>query len=123
LWRGLNQPWLALDPLAGLAELYLAQNKLPQAAACIEPILNRLPPEQNSGGMYHSLAGVDDPARIFRAGYAVLQANGDPRAEMVLAQGGQFLHAQAAAIKDERLRRTFLERAIIDPARLLWPVG
>jgi len=111
LWRGMGQPHLALDALAGLAEVFLAQNNLPQAATSVAAILPHLHLEQFSSNQNHTLTGADNPAKIYRVCHTVLAANGDARAEKVLRHGHILLQTRAATIKDEALRRGFLEQA------------
>ncbi len=82
LRQELDQPHLATEPLASLAQVRLTQQNLPQAKALVEEILNHLDANTASNGTGYGLAGTDNPAQIHQICYRVLQANGDPRAEV-----------------------------------------
>jgi len=95
----LGQPHMAMEPLAGVARVSLAQNDLAQAQ--IEEILGFL--EDNT------LDGTEEPFRVYLTCYRVLHANQDPRAQVLLATVHNLLQDQAAKIEDEGMRRSFLE--------------
>ncbi len=101
LRRELGQTRLAMDPLAGLARLALAQGDLPQARAYAAEILNHL--EKSS------LDGADEPCRVYLTCYRVLCAVQDSGAQAILSKAHGLLQARAARIGDEELRRSFLE--------------
>jgi class 3 adenylate cyclase/tetratricopeptide (TPR) repeat protein len=101
LRRQMEFSHLAMDSLAGLARVYLAENDLGQAIDCVDEIL------AYEGTA--TLAGVDEPFRVYLACYLVLQSAGDPRAAEILSRAYGLLQARAATIGDEVLRRSFLE--------------
>ena len=92
---------LAIESLAGLAHVSLAQGDPAQAQAQVEEILAHL--ESNS------LDGTDEPFRIYLTCYRVLRAGQDPRAQEILSTAHRLLQERAAKISDEELRRSFLE--------------
>ena len=102
--RELHQLRYAIDALAGLARVCMAQGDLSQAQAHVEEILGYL--------QDHTL--VDDwllegAMRQYLTCYRVLQINDDPRAKEILEKGYHLLQEQAAKISDEGERRSFLE--------------
>jgi predicted ATPase/DNA-binding SARP family transcriptional activator len=99
--RETNQHFLAMETLAGLARVSLAQKNPSQALAQVEEILSYLET--------HTLAGTDNPIEIYLTCYHVLCANQDPRASDILRTAHDLLQKQAADIDDEVLRRSFLE--------------
>ena len=101
LRREFGQPHMAMEPLAGLARVSLAQNDLAQAQAHVEEILSFL--EDNT------LDGTDEPFRVYLTCYRVLRANQDPRAQVILTTAHDLLQHQAAKIEEYALRRSFLE--------------
>ena len=101
LRRELGQTHLAMDPLAGLARLALAQGDLPQARACAAEILNHLETS--------SLDGTDEPGRVYLTCYRVLCAVQDSGAQLILSKAYGLLQERVARIGDEELRRSFLE--------------
>jgi tetratricopeptide (TPR) repeat protein len=100
--RQLNQPSLALEPLAGLARVALAQANLAEAMAHCEEILAYL----EQGG---TLDGADEPLRVLLTAVQALQAAGDRRAAATLDQAHTRLVDQAARIRDEPSRKSYLE--------------
>ncbi len=102
LRRDLSQTAAAVDDLAGLARVALAQGEIERAAAWVEEILAWL-----AG---HSPDGVEFPVLVYLSCYRVLRAVGDEaRARDVLATGCGLLQERAAAIHDPALRVQFLE--------------
>ena len=101
LRRELGQPNLALEPLAGLARVSLAQGDVTSAQARVEELLSHL----ESG----TLDGATEPFRVYLTCYRVLCASRDLRAPEVLTTMHTRLQEQAAKINDEELRRSFLE--------------
>jgi class 3 adenylate cyclase/tetratricopeptide (TPR) repeat protein len=101
--RELGLDNVALDTLAGLAELHLAQGDLAAAQAHVGEILGYL----DAG---NTLEGTAEPFRIYLACYRVLQANENRRAEGVLLVARNQLQERAAKISDEELRRTYLQK-------------
>jgi len=101
LRRELGELQLALEPLAGLARVSLAQGELSRAKAQVEQIVDHL----ESG----TLDGAEERFRVYLSCYRVLRADQDPRARGVLEAAHSLLQEQAARISDEELRRSFLE--------------
>jgi hypothetical protein len=101
LRREFGQSHMAMEPLAGLARVSLAQNDLAQAQTHVEEILGFL--EDNT------LDGTEEPFRVYLTCYRVLHANQDARAQVLLTSAHSLLQEQAAKIEDEALRRSFLE--------------
>jgi tetratricopeptide (TPR) repeat protein len=92
---------LAMESLAGLARVSLAQGEIAQALAQVEDILNHLETK--------TLDGTAEPFRVYLTCYRVLRANQAPRAQAVLNTAYNLLQERAAKISDEELRRSFLE--------------
>ncbi|MBN2004562.1 MAG: tetratricopeptide repeat protein [Anaerolineae bacterium] len=103
LRRKLQQPHLALEPLAGLAALALKRGNLEQACIHVEEILPHLTAE--------ALAGTREPCNIYLACYYTLEKRGDPRAGDTLQAAYAMLQARAAKISDAAMRRDFLTKA------------
>jgi DNA-binding GntR family transcriptional regulator/tetratricopeptide (TPR) repeat protein len=101
LWRERGQHDLAMEPLAGLARVSLAQGDRIQAQAQVKEILNYL--DQGN-----SLDGTDEPFWIYLTCYRVLCASQDPRARGILSTAHHLLQERAAKISDERMRHSFL---------------
>jgi tetratricopeptide (TPR) repeat protein len=102
LRREMGQPNLAMEPLAGLARVALAQGDLPQARRHVAEILDYL----ETG----SLGGTDEPFQVYLACYRVLcAAREDSLAQAILNKTYQLLQEWATRISDEGLRRSFLE--------------
>lgn len=99
--QALGQTFLLMETRAGLALAALAQANLAQAAAQVALILPGLTPE--------SVAGTEEPMRIYLACYEVLAAVGNGRAAAVLSEAHQLLMERAAKIEDSDLREMFLE--------------
>jgi len=100
--RTQGQQGQAMETLAGLARVALAQGDRSQAGVYAEEILNHLETK--------TLEGADEPFRVHLTCYRVLCANQDPRAPAVLRAAHRLLHEQAARIGSEELHRSFLER-------------
>jgi predicted ATPase len=108
LHRALGQADQALEPLAGLAAVYLAQEQARQAQGYVEEILPHLP--------RLGAAGIVEPFRIYWVCHQVLAANRDLRATEVLTTAHQLLQGRAALITHEPLRRLYLEQVEIHRA-------
>lgn len=102
LQRKLGLENRAMEALAGLARVRMASGRASRALAYVEEILQHLES--------HNLLGTEEPLRVYLTCYQVLQANEDPRARDILEAGYRFLQERAAAIGDETLRRSYLER-------------
>ncbi len=109
--RAMGLERMAMEPLAGLADVYLRQGKLAEAQACVTEILVYLEIEDAPGNEV-SLAGMLDgtlePFRIYLAVVQALDAAQDVRAGSFLKATYELLQAQAGRIPDADLRRTFL---------------
>ena len=101
LWRELGHLGPAMDSLAGLARVSLAQGHPFQAQAQVGEILSYL--ENNS------LEGTDEPFRVYLTCYRVLKANQDSRAQEILTTAYNLLQEHAGNTTDEEMRRSFLE--------------
>ncbi len=101
----LGQHTLAIESLAGLASVTLAQGDPAQALTHIEEILSYL--------KNHTLDRTEEPFRVYVACYRVLQASQDPRAQDILDAAYHLLQERAAKIADDELRRSFLENVAI----------
>jgi len=88
--------------LAGLAAVALAQGKLAAAKAQVEEILLDLEDRPVEGG--------GEPFRIYLICLRVLQADGDPRADLVLERASHLMQEQVEKIQDDELVRSFLHR-------------
>jgi tetratricopeptide (TPR) repeat protein len=93
---------LALRPLAGLADLALAEDRPDRARQLAEEILEHL--EE------HSLEGLEGAMEVALACARALRAKGDPRADKLLSEAHDLLRSRAVGINDEVLRRSYLEK-------------
>ena len=98
----LSQPNLACEPIAGLARLALVEAELTTSARRVGDILAYL----DGGG---TLAGSDEPMRVYQTCYQVLTALHDPGADTILETAYRLLQEQALKISDSVLRQSFLE--------------
>jgi class 3 adenylate cyclase/tetratricopeptide (TPR) repeat protein len=101
LWRELGHEHRALEPLAGLMQVALAEGDLLQGQRLVAQILECLP-DGMAGGSEHALWG-------HLVCYQFLKAVHDPRALEILHAAHALLQEQAAQIEDPALRRSFLE--------------
>jgi len=99
-----NQPALAAEPRAGLAQVALAQGDRAGALAQIEALLPVLATQPR--------AGYNNPFLIYLTAYRVLAAVGDVRAAALLRQGYALLHQDAAALPDAARQRYLHEVAL-----------
>lgn len=98
--RTLNQPHLAIEPLAGLAGLALVEGNLAEAQAQVEEILHTLDQVAPDSVLY--------PGDVFLVCWQVLDAVHDRRTSQVLCTAVEFLLNRAACL-DGDLRRAYLE--------------
>jgi tetratricopeptide (TPR) repeat protein len=98
----LGQTNMAMEPLAGLARVALAEGNPAQALAHVEGILSHLE--------HSTLDGAEEPFLVYLTCYHVLLAHQDPRAKDILNAAYMQLQECAAKIKDENLRCSFLEK-------------
>ena len=101
LRRELGQPNLVTESLAGLIRVALARDELDQACAYVDEILKHL----ETG----TLGGTKEPMLIYLSCYQALRAAHDARVERVLADAYSQVQEHSARIKDDRLRRGYLE--------------
>lgn len=100
--RELDQQNLVYDPLAGLAELAFYEGNLLEAIDYVSEILKYM----DEGG---TLEGLEFPLLIYNHCFKVLQAGEHPRALELIERAYSLLQEQAEKIKDEDLRRSFIE--------------
>jgi tetratricopeptide (TPR) repeat protein len=103
--RELGQLSPAMEALAGLARMALAQKELDQAKIYLQEILDYLEA--------HTLAGAWEPFRVYLTCYQVLQAAQDSRARDILQIGYRLLLARADKIGDPAIRRRYLEEVAV----------
>ncbi|MCP4536400.1 MAG: tetratricopeptide repeat protein [Chloroflexi bacterium] len=101
LWPQRDRPDFILEPLAGLAHVFLSRGDLRQAQARVEEILGYLESER-----VQNMAALGE---VYWVCVQVLQANRDSRAQAVLEAAYQMLQKRVAKIASEELRRSFLE--------------
>jgi DNA-binding SARP family transcriptional activator len=101
LHREAGNVHLAMEPLAGLIRVALAQDDVPQALAYAEEIVAHL--------AQGSLDGTGEPIRVQLTLFQALATAQDPRTYQVLAAAHQSLMARAAKIGDPARRQLFLE--------------
>ena len=100
---------LAVDDLVGLAMVALWRDDVARAAAFADAAVAWM---EERG-----IDGVEFPVQAWLICYRVYAANagedrsGHERARAALSRGNALLQAQAAAIKDDQLRRVFLDAA------------
>ena len=99
--NSLNQESLAMEPLAGLAQVELKKNDLPSAQAHVEKFLSHMA----SGG---NLDGTEEPLRIYLTVYQTLVANQDSRADHVLQEAHAVLQEQVNRIQGQTNREKFV---------------
>ena len=115
LFDGMNLPHLAIEAIAGLAELALAAADPASALDHVNAILALL-----AAGT--RLDGTEEPMRVHLVCHRVLAANADPRAATVLDQAYQDLWSRAQRIGDDQRRASFLmavphHRALVEAWR------
>ena len=101
LWQEMGHLSLAMESLASLARVCLAQGDLSQAQTQVEDILSYL--ETNT------LEGAIEPFRVYLTCYRVLKANQHPRAQEILTTAHNLLQEHVGNTTDEEMRRSFLE--------------
>ncbi len=97
-----NQYNQAMEAVAGLAYVALAQHDLVQAQTRVAEILPHLRD-------HALLPGADEPFRVYLTCYQVLHVAHDERARGILQTACMLLQERAKNIHDERLRQSFLE--------------
>ena len=109
--ENLDQPTLAMEPLAGLVAVDLKRNDLESAAHSAEKILQFL--DEGS-----TLDGVEEPLRILYTCYLYLLEAKDPRSNSVLQKAKDMLETQASKFIDEGERKRYIEN--IPWRRAIW---
>jgi predicted ATPase len=98
--RELGHAVLAFEALGGLARIAMLRGHHETALAHVEQILSHL----ESG----SLEGLSDPFSVYLTCHRVLAAKQDPRAQELLSRSFALLQDQAARIRDDAVRDSFL---------------
>ena len=104
-----ESPRYAVEALAGLARVCLAQGNLPQAQTYVEEILSYL-----EGHTLGNIWLLEECMRLYLTYYTVLLANEDRRAQDILAEAYNLLQERAAKISDEGERRSYLENVVVN---------
>lgn len=102
--RRAGQHTQALEPLAGLARVALAQDNLTQAKAYVDEIVPQLG--------FQTYAGIVELLRIYLTCYQVLSIMHDAQADRVLAMGYSILQERASKIDDVEMRHSYLQIAV-----------
>jgi predicted ATPase len=97
-----KQQSLAMEPLAGLAQVELDNSNLVDAKSHAEKILAHL----TEGG---NLEGTEEPLRIYLTVYLVLIANNDSRAEKILKSAYSLLQEQVSKIHEQTYQDMFIQ--------------
>ena len=100
LYRSRGEEYLAVGPLAHLADLLLREGSIDEATHCAEAIERTI--SADTKGL------IIDPIAPCVAAHRVLLLRNDPRANPLLLKAREFLDLHAARISDETLRRSFL---------------
>lgn len=98
----LDQPALAMEPIAGLVETYLAMNDTESALRETEKILLFL--KEGS-----TLDGTDEPIRVYHACYLLLKKKQDLHYRQVLQQAFEILTVQVSNFTDDESRNRYIE--------------
>ncbi|MCP4363549.1 MAG: tetratricopeptide repeat protein, partial [Chloroflexi bacterium] len=96
-----NQPQLAMEPLAGLAETLFLTGDLVQAMKWVELLYTSL--------SERGIAGTEEPYRLYHICFKILAANQDSRAALILEKAYADLIQCAREIPEPTIRHTFLE--------------
>jgi tetratricopeptide (TPR) repeat protein len=104
LCRESGQIHHAMESLAGLAEIALAQGDLSGAQAYVEEILAQIEKYK---------LDLLEPLRVYLTCYRVLNANQNSRAQDILATAHCLLQERVSKIADRNLRRLFLENVTV----------
>lgn len=101
LHQQMQQDNRRMEPLAGLAQVALAQGDIQQAQRLSEEILAHL--------KTHTLDRTAETFQVYLTCYHVLDAQGDPRAQEMLCTAYDQLQTRAATIEDPEAQRLFWE--------------
>lgn len=107
--RRLGQDHLAIEPLAGLAEIALRRGDLSQAKLWVEELISALEERIVLPGLPDFLPRIEQPARVYLTCFHILDAIQDPQAEAILRSAGGCLQAWAASLTAPGQRSLFLE--------------
>ena len=110
----LDQPSLAMEPIAGLVENYMKMNDLKSASVEAEKILEFL-------GSGKSLDGTDEPLRIYYTCYRILGIQNDPRAKHILHKAKELLDMQVKMFSSDSDQKRYIEN--IPWRRAIWDVS
>jgi len=93
---------LAMEPLAGLAQVALEKGEFKTALQYIDKILEHLA----NGG---SLDGAEEPLRVYLTAYKILAANIDSRSDQVLDIAYALLQEQVNKIKNRKNKKMYVQ--------------
>ena len=100
-----GQRHVALESLAGLADVQFAQDDMDEAQANVQVILEHL--------ALNTLVGTIEPLRIYWTCYRILRAIHDDRAANVLIQAHTHLQERAEHLSDDTQWHSFLENVAV----------
>jgi predicted ATPase len=100
--HSLGETALAMEPLAGLAQVELDNSDSAGALGYVQIILSHL----EGGG---SLEGTEEPLRIYLTIYLTLVANRDHRAELVLENAYSVLQKHVSSIQGQANQEMFVQ--------------
>lgn len=106
IWESLKRPHRAIDTQAGLVKLHVAKGNLIEALTWADEILHYL--------TAHSIEGIVSPFAAYLACIQILQAIGDSRADVVLAEAKKVLMETAVKIENPSLRASYLENVPVN---------
>jgi tetratricopeptide (TPR) repeat protein len=104
LRRELKRQYLTIEPLAGLASVYLALGDLATAVEYAGQALGLLDRTE-----ILVAEDADDPCWVLLSIYQVLRTSQDPRARAILESAARLLEKISSFIPTEEQRRSFLE--------------
>jgi predicted ATPase len=103
--RKLKQTHRAIEPMAGLAQIYLAQGKQSEAMIEVREIWRYI--------KQHGLIGIQEPFHVCLVCYQVAVANGDEAtAESILQTAYQQLQEQASKLESAKFRDSYLQKVV-----------
>ncbi len=115
MWRVLAAPVEAVEDMAGLARIALAQGYTPDAFNTVERLLEHLGE--------HGPTRLDEPLRVFLTIYRVLHiARQEDNARAMLKAAVDLLQRQATGLSDEA-RARFLATPVNHALRTAWEDG
>ena len=97
-----------IEAMEGTVRLALRQHKFAEANAALQRMLDAARQIAADANEDPLAGGIENQIRLTI--YRVWKAAGDPRAEAALADAYRKLQGRAAAIQDDELRRSYLER-------------